>query len=245
MSTTTYLSTNNLPCKYWLDASNTASFTINSVSFEWRDRYLTTKPIFRTTDFNNLPTRVNNLVDIPLNASLVSTLVIPGLSTSYTVIYLSRNPTVLAQEQIIDIGDFNLKYQDSSLLFDYSRLGIDGKNIQSTDYVLAEAPLIAFSHDTRAKKFDVYQISGNNVNLNTLAYEKGITLNSALHRLQGPNLNISHVLFFSPAINSTHIQNIINSLIAETPILATNLVWDNITTNAWDTITTALWEGIK
>jgi len=245
MSTTTYLSSRNLPCRYWLNASSSNSFAINATSFRWNSIYGSPVIAFNTTDFNNLPTRTDNKVSIPLGAELTSMTTVNNLGSSCTLIHLSNNLTVQPAENLIDLGDADLAYAGNTVQIDYSRLGFTDNNIHITPYLLDKRPLLAMSHDLKGKKIELYQTEETTVSSTLLAYEKGIKLQNSLHKLQGPNLDISHVLFFSPAISTSDVIAIIDSLVEETPGLASNLVWDNITSSAWNSVTTALWEGIK
>lgn len=227
MSTLTYISANALPCLYWLDARS--NITLTAVDFTWQSVIGTVS--FYTSNFANLPTIVNNTVSVPALAFIESVAPFNINTHTFTVCCLSKTP----DNKVFDAPDLSLTPTN----IDFSRVGYKGNNTLSTAATGINAYTFNLRNRSVLKTTLVEDIIYSNLFL--LPEQAEVSL-SGKHKIEGSQSSISHLLFFTAALTGAHIENILRSLLAETPSLQNEVYWDTL---LWEDITTEIWDKIK
>lgn len=256
-----YISTNSLPCRTWLDATVSSNIVINgTTSFTWLNKLGNTNYDFLQTTNTRFPSLSGKGVSFSAGARLFPrNLDILNGADSYSIILITEPLSTGTSQQILTIGNTSVSFnnfieikQDNKLVTQLSSpktliSSIGGiNNLSDINLNTQFANVFITSHYT---KLGYAEFSNDISNFNqrlhcTRGYIRPtnprVFFLGNSENTNTPYLNkINHFLLFSPAISNTHLLNLTNLILDSMK----NLVWDNLTTTQWDTVGVE-WETI-
>lgn len=255
-SVSNYITTNNLPCKVYLDFLNPDSYTLTPNSFTVKNYAIQnsqflTQYNFTQTDITKFPSITIDGVSFtglqhlyPINNNLFNSV------RSYSFILISKGDVDTTKSTALFIS----KLASKPDLLDFYYLAEKPKsqfsilNVNNyTDYPIFsnELQTVAFTHYIKEGKCLINIDQSTFVPL--VQVDKGYLLNNFPNKFYLGNSdrvdeyfkgNMQYFLLFTPAISYFHLENMIDIL------LRSDFSWNNLTTVDWDSITTEIWDNL-
>lgn len=254
-----YITSNDLPCTFWLDGTDDTTITYNSESFTWRNKLGNINYDFLQTDNTKLPTKVGRGVSFSSDQFLYPrTNQIFSNKNTYSLIFITQTDTS-NEQQILSVRKevtakpylLTYNYNESKLNQGFSILNISD---QITSEVVSDEVIgsiatqsVIINHNI---KFGNTSICIDSTNFNTqINRDKGFIIDINLKSIKLgnsiPNLPltgiINHVMMFSPVIAESDLIYI-SGLLFDT---VDRLRWDNITVSLWNSLTEDDWNNIE
>lgn len=251
----TYINSNSLPCRTWLDATTSSNIVINgTTSFTWLNKMGNTNYDFLQTTSSRFPTFSGKGVSFNSGQRLFPRVLdILNTGDSYSIIMISEPLSSGNNQQILTVGNTSVSFnnfieieQDNKVINQLSSPRVLISTIAGesnlTDFNLntqyancfitshyTKYGYCEFSNDVNTFKQRVHTTRGYIRSTNPRIFFLG---NS--ESVNNPYLNkINHFLLFCPAISNTHLLNLSNLILDS----MRNIVWDTITTIQWDALT--------
>lgn len=226
-----YITTNTLPCRTWIDATDVAYRTITGNTFSIANRI--GNPVFNFVQNNPSlhPIIGNKGITFASDKKLepASSGLITQSTNSYTMIFVTSGDVDTAQ-QLLSVSKANpaipklldIKHQNGRSQQSYARVNVEN-SIQFDSYN-SDTQILVMSHDVRLgntsvsinnKGFTAYQNTNKGYILDNYS---SIYLGNSVENLPFTG-ELLHFLLFVPAISEVHCENIANLLGTPKPSL--------------------------
>lgn len=260
-STLNYINKFNLPCKVCLNATRQSSFILNSNEFVIRNLINNTDFDFLQTNYLLYPTIIDRLgLSFTNNQRLFSRNgnLFNNVSSYSLISVLSGNNFTFTPNGIPSVNQLLQGSKIDNMLppaleYYYTNADVNQQNSRVSTFntikvllpygnEIENLQVLSLNHFT---KYGLTEISINQSQfISFLNKERGVINENTISDIWLGNSNsqdkaleniFKYLLIFIPAINKTHIDNIVSKLIVPNP------VWEELTSEEWDNLTPDDW----